>query len=182
MRTTNTFTMIVASLMLGLMMQSQGWTAESNPPPVGKLPWGAGCYGLGVGAPTELDRARWDWVACHSSETGPASLREMNRQLEINPRQKYQFQLSGNFLGNGRSENGGVMNFLDYHFDAKRRESLNKSLREQVRGILKGLSKPQNIAAFTFYEELPGNWGYLHLLRPAVMRESANNAPRARKM
>ncbi|MFH1264797.1 MAG: hypothetical protein ABIK89_03675, partial [Planctomycetota bacterium] len=176
MRVKNAFAAVLC--VLGLLTPSAG-SAENAPQSAQRLPWGAGVYGSPGNVANLLDTARWDWVACHSGDSGPEGVRGANRLLEINPRQKYQFQLTGNLFYNGLPENGSVMNFLDYHFDANRRASFDKALREQARGIVQGLHKPENIAAFTFYEEVPGSWGYCHLLRPAVMRLDGNNKPRA---
>ena len=80
--------------------------AETGASAVGKLPWGGGIYGL-WGGPTELDKARWDWMVLNAANNGPEYIQELNRLLEINPRQKYFFQLGGIESG-GLPENAGV--------------------------------------------------------------------------
>ena len=145
---------------------------------VEKLPWGAANYGFdAAGVATELDKARWDWVSCGTP--GPDACRELNRLLTLNPNHKYHFQVSGGFEQLGRPENASVMNFLDYHFDAKRREALRFALREEVAGVLKRLEKPEKVVAFTFREELPGWWGHWQELVPGAYKATGVDQPRS---
>ncbi|MCC6581807.1 MAG: hypothetical protein IT440_15350 [Phycisphaeraceae bacterium] len=161
--------LIVTATLLSALPCMAGNRDDVKP----SLPWGAGAYGLGRLGGHDLDMARWDWVACHSGDVCPEQLKFINHLLEINPRQKYLFQLTGGLLADGLPQHGNKMNFLDYHFDAKRRESFLVRLKSQIELLLTTLAKPRNIAALTFYEELPGHWGEWHLLRPAAMRQSA---------
>lgn len=121
---------------------------------------GAGLY-TGWSRGTELDGARWDWLVLGYTNMSPVetAVKELNRNLQLNPRQKYLGRLWPiNGLGKaGRYHHGGTM--FDYQYRPGVKEALEKQLRRQIRGLLDNITKPQNVVGFTFLEELPGHWG-----------------------
>ncbi len=121
---------------------------------------GAGLYaGIPLGSPS--DEARWDWVDLNFGNMGATTetLDRVNRNLKLNPRQKYLGQLCPiNNLGKAERYSSTATMF-DYRYGAGVKEALEKELRREVRILLDNISKPENVVGFTFLEEVPGWWG-----------------------
>ena len=124
------------------------------------LGWGVGVYGTPVASAGEVDRARWDWqfIRFSGGTEPPETIAQFNRYLEVNPRQKLVVQLNP---CSGLGIDGERATFLDFHFRPGVRRQILDRTRAQVRSVLDRISKPANVVAFTFTEEMPGSsWGH----------------------
>ena len=147
---------LIAAIWILATGAGRAW-AESPAP---GLAWGVGVYGSHVAAAGELDRARWDWqfIRFSGGLAPPESMARYNRYLEINPRQRLVVEL------NPVEDVGAVdkkATFLDFHFRPQVRREILRRTRAQVRSVLDQISKPENVVAFMFTEEMPGSsWGH----------------------
>jgi len=122
---------------------------------------GAGYY-TAVRSDNPTDEARWHWGLLHVSNT-PINLQtirtRVNRNLALNPRQKYVVQLTP-ICHLGRPHRyRGTATMFDYRYRPEVHEGLERELRNEIRLILDNISKPQNVVGFSFVEEIPGQWG-----------------------
>ncbi len=124
---------------------------------------GAGSYGAGAGPSdtwsgcTELDKARLGWVYLtfgNPPNPGPETTALLNRFLEINPDLKILVRVWP--ISNlGHPENRHQATFLDYLYKPGVKDKLLAETARQIRSVLDDISKPENVAGFTFLEELP---------------------------
>jgi len=123
---------------------------------------GVGAYGSLSGSEdtwsntTDLDKARMDWLTINfgSYTVNPDVY---NRQLRLNPRLKYLVRLWP--INNlGWKENRYKATFLDYLYKPGVKEKLLAETSRQIRLVLDGIDRPENVLGFTFLEELPGHF------------------------
>jgi len=128
---------------------------------------GAGFYaGESVGNPS--DEARWDWLLVNLGNMGARmeTVHRLNRNLQLNPRQKYLVELFPE----------PHCRFLEYRYRPEVKQALEQETRRQVRLFLDNIAKPENIIGFTFMEEVPGgSWGHSSAIAWA---EDPNQLPR----
>jgi len=122
---------------------------------------GVGYY-QGIASDDPTDEARFDWAVLSESNSGisPEWIRNhLNRNLELNPKQKYMVELTPlNHLG--RPERYLMQaTIFEYHFKPGVREEILKRLRDTIRMILTNIAQPENVYGFSMLEEIPGNFG-----------------------
>lgn len=104
-----------------------------------------------------MDVARFDWMFLCFGNIGATqeTVDQLNRMLKINPRLKIVIRVwpIGN-LGDCK-ENSYQATFLHYLYAPGVKEKVLQETRSQIRLVLDGLSKPENIVGATFLEELP---------------------------
>ena len=132
---------------------------------------GAGSYGCTAGDSsrfgwyTDLDRARMDWVLVsfgNPPNPGPEANALLNRFLELNPKLKIMVRVwPVNNLG--WPETNWMATLLDYLYKPGVKEKLLEETSRQIRSVLDGVSKPENVVAFTFLEELPYHFAHFGL-------------------
>ena len=111
---------------------------------------GVGTYGTpGPKTPEDevLTHARFDWqmIAFGNSVDMPT----INRCLAMNPRQRFLVRLW--------PKQGGD-NFLTYLYKPGVRERIHQAVADQVNKVLSEITRPDQVLAFTFLEELPDHW------------------------
>ena len=146
-------TVCVAGLLVGLL----GVRAYAGE---GDRHWqlGSGTYFGGLhGDMTEVDVARFDWMfLCFGNiAVTPATVDQLNRMLELNPRLKIVIRVwpIGN-LGDC-DQNHRQATFLHYLYAPGVKEKVLAETRHQIRLVLDRISKPDNVIGATFLEELP---------------------------
>jgi hypothetical protein len=104
-----------------------------------------------------VDLARFEWLLVDVSL--PRTVEIMNQLLEINPELKFMVRLwpVNNLNPYGLQQNTAI--FLDWRYDTNVKTEVEKRLRDQIKTLALGISKPQNIIGFNFLEELPAWWG-----------------------
>ncbi|MFH0797353.1 MAG: hypothetical protein V2A65_09965 [Candidatus Omnitrophota bacterium] len=150
---------VVFFLIMWLVLGSMRSTAESERERFWEL--GNGLY-TGVASDNPLDEARFDWICLHENNTPVNSStikNRINRNLAINPRQKYIVQLGPVcHLGNPKRYSGVAVIF-DYRYKPGVREAIILGLKKTIKMVLGDINKPENVVGFSFVEELPGCWG-----------------------
>ncbi len=118
--------------------------------------WGWGTYG----GPTALDVARFDWSLINFGNV-PADQRTVDRCneiLAINPDHKFVIRIWPIISAGDSNENRRAATFLHVYFRPEAREKVLDNTRKQIRLVLDGLDKPENVVGLTFLEELPGHF------------------------
>ncbi len=112
--------------------------------------WGWGSYG----GSSDLDVARWDWSLINFGgvSANQTTVDRCNRILALNPEHKFVIRI---WPLHGGSQKVTLMR---YSFEAEARERLLGEARRQIRLILDGIDKPENVVGLTFLEELPGHF------------------------
>ena len=121
---------------------------------------GVGCYFGGLGALTELDAARFDWLYLGFGNIGatPETTQLLNRLLKINPKLKIVIRVWP-IMGLGDcKENRYQATFLHYLYKPGVKQKLLANIREQIRVVLDHIERPENVVGLTFLEELPGHF------------------------
>ncbi|MDD5705142.1 MAG: hypothetical protein PHR35_04395 [Kiritimatiellae bacterium] len=111
---------------------------------------GVGTYGTPMSDATEdvvLTHARFDWQMIAFG--GGVDMPAINRCLAMNPRQRFLVRL-------WPVQHGDT--FLDYLYTPGVKERIDQAIADQTRKVLTKISRPDNVVAFTFLEELPGRW------------------------
>ncbi|MFW6164379.1 MAG: hypothetical protein ACODAJ_16540, partial [Planctomycetota bacterium] len=118
---------------------------------------GVGCYFGGLGALTELDVARFDWLfLCFGNIGATRETTELlNRLLAINPKLKIVVRVWP-IMGLGDCpENRFQATFLHYLYKPGVKEKLLANTRDQLRVVLDHIDRPENVVGSVFLEELP---------------------------
>jgi len=121
---------------------------------------GVGCYFGGLGALTELDVARYDWVyLCFGNiSANEETAQLLNRLLEINPELKIVIRVWP-IMGLGDCpQNRYQATFLHYLYKPGVRDGLLANIDRQVGVVMDNISRPENVVGLTFLEELPGHF------------------------
>jgi hypothetical protein len=118
---------------------------------------GVGCYFGGLGALTELDVARFDWVLVTfgniSSTRDTTEL--LNRLLKINPGLKFMVRLwPAPYVDHPPGDNHSAT-FLDYLYVPGVKERYLEEVSRQIHVVLDHIDKPENVIGFTLEEEQP---------------------------
>ena len=148
-------------VLLGTLLSASAVVADDPATPAPKPPhWGIGRYNLNDAGTIE-DHARWDWalIRCGGGELTAEGVAPYNWFLEANPNLKYVLRLDPPHNG-WHPRQPRPLTFLDDRYDKALRHAIRTELRAQIAAFLTHLSKPENVVAFTFSEELPGTWGF----------------------
>ncbi|MGC9318999.1 MAG: hypothetical protein ACP5KN_13280, partial [Armatimonadota bacterium] len=118
---------------------------------------GVGCYWGGMGALTELDVARYDWlyVGFGNVSASEQTVAQINRFLDINPDLKVVIRLWPIMNLGDCPENRYQATFLHYLYEPGVREGVAERINQQVSVVLENISRPENVVGLTFLEELP---------------------------
>jgi len=112
--------------------------------------WGWGTYNSGSG----LDTARFDWSMVTPVDPAKTAA-ECNAILAINPKHKFLVRVWP-ILGLGDCpQNRMQATFLHYLYKPGVRAKVLARVREQIQGLLSGLSRPDSVVGSVFLEELP---------------------------
>ncbi|MDD5704373.1 MAG: hypothetical protein PHR35_00490, partial [Kiritimatiellae bacterium] len=136
----------VSALALGVLVS--GCWAKAASEESRYWEWGWGAYGTGAYAMSPLDVARFDWtyILFGNEPDNDVTIGRCNEILRLNPRHKFVLRT---WAASGRT------GFMDYFYKPGFRETLLKTIREQVEHVRGGLTKPESLVAATFQEELP---------------------------
>jgi len=118
---------------------------------------GVGCYFGGLGALTELDVARFDWLYLGFGNIGAdvETTKLLNRLLAINPKLKIVIRVWP-IMGLGDcEENRHQATFLHYLYKPGVKDRLLQNVHDQIHVVLDHIDRPQNVVGSTFLEELP---------------------------
>lgn len=112
--------------------------------------WGWGTYGTGRGAVSAEDIARYDWsLICFAG--GESATQESvdwwNEILRLDPDHKFVLRTWGY-----------ASNFMDYLYLPDVKKRVLAHIQEQVAFTLSHITKPENVVALTFQEELPDHF------------------------
>ena len=106
-----------------------------------------------------------DWALVNFGSmpiSGPETAVMINRFLALNPKLKIIVRVwPVNNLGGPDSRH--LATFLNYLYKPGVKEKLLEKTSRQIRSILDGVSKPQNVVGFAFMEELPYHFGMFGL-------------------
>ena len=119
--------------------------------------WGWGMYSY---VPVEVV-ARFDWSTINFGNVSAdqATVDRCNAILEHNPRHKFVIRVWPIMsLGDSMAENRFQATLFHYLYKPGVREGIEANIRAQIRLVLDGIARPENVVGLTFLEELPNHF------------------------
>ena len=155
-------TVLGCALVACVLGACSGHAVAAPGKPTGDHYWqlGVGSYFGGLGAITELDAARFDWLyLCYGNIGSTRETTELlNRLLAINPRLKIMIRVWPIMSKGDCKQNRYQATMWHYLYKPGVKKRVLEEIDRQVHIVLDHITKPKNVIGLTFLEELPGHF------------------------